>query len=249
MKTMAVAQDLTEVLARRIGSIVDPSVRTAYLRFTLLELPPQEVAELLVVTHALAEARSSRHATLLACLSLALSDPACQALRESVARILDAQHQTDLSRSLRRNDLGDEDDSMRVPDFGLGRPVTLGERKSLARKHDRELIARVLRDPHPHVIRILLHNPSLIESDVMRLCAMRPVSAEALREVFQSARWIVRYPIKLALALNPYTPLDIALQLAPHLHDQDLQRVLEAADLPRELHDACRRRTVASVVH
>ncbi len=245
---MAVARDLTEVLARRIGAILDPSMRTAYLRFTLLELPPRDVAELLAVTHALAEARSARHETLLSCLSLALSDPACQELREAVARVLDAQHQTVLARALRRDGLG-EDDALRVPDFGLGRPVTLGERKSLARRHDRELIARVLRDPHPHVIRILLHNPSLIESDVLRLCAMRPVSAEALREVFQCHRWIVRYPIKLALALNPFTPLDIALQLAPHLHEQDLRRVLEAADLAHELHEACRRRTAVGVFH
>jgi uroporphyrinogen-III decarboxylase len=46
-----------------------------------------------------------------------------------------------------------------------------------------------------------------------------------------------------------YTPLDIALQLAPLMHEQDLKRVLEAGDLPRELHEACRRRTHQGVVH
>jgi hypothetical protein len=246
---MAAAEDLTDVLARRIAAIVDPNMRIAYLRFTVLEIPAQEVAELLIVTHALAEARSPKHETLLSCLSLALSDEACHALRESVARLLDAQHQQALARSLRRDVANEEDDAVRVPDFGFGRQVTLGERKSLARTHDRELIARVLRDPHPHVIRILLHNPSLIEMDVLRLCARRPVASEALREVFQSARWIVRYPIKVALILNPYTPLDIALQLAPLMHEQDLKRVLEASDLPSELHEACRRRTDQGVVH
>ena len=54
-----------------------------------------------------------------------------------------------------------------------GRPLTLGERKSLARTHDRSLIQRVVRDPHPDVIRILLDNPSLTEEDVGRVCAQR----------------------------------------------------------------------------
>ena len=68
----------------------------------------------------------------------------------------------------------DVEDKRRVPDFGRGRPLTLGERKSLARTHDRSLIQRVVRDPHPDVVRILLDNPSLTEEDVVRVCAARP---------------------------------------------------------------------------
>jgi hypothetical protein len=51
----------------------------------------------------------------------------------------------------------------------------------------------------------------------------------------------VRPPVKVALALNPYTPLDIALQIAPLLQDQDRRRILDASDLPHELHEACKR--------
>jgi hypothetical protein len=42
--------------------------------------------------------------------------------------------------------------------------------------------------------------------------------------------------------MNPYAPLDVSLQLLPLLHEQDLKRVLEAADLPPELHAACNER-------
>ncbi|HEX2677048.1 MAG TPA: hypothetical protein VHM19_10420 [Polyangiales bacterium] len=246
---MASAEEQTELLARRISCILDASMRTAYVRHTLLAMDPAEVADLLSVAHAYTEARSSRHSNLLACLSMALADESCAPLRRAVSALLESRHQHVLARSLRREAIDEEDDALRVPDFGLGRPITLGERKSLARKHDRELITRVLRDPHPDVIRILLGNPALVETDVLLLCARRPVANDVLREVFKSARWIVRYPIKLALVLNPYTPVDVALQLAPLIHDQDVRRILEGADLAPELHAACRQRMDPTAIH
>ena len=84
-------------------------------------------------------------------------------------------HGAIFARTLEIPDPNDEDDAQRIPDFGVGRPLTLGERKSLARRPDRDLIARVMRDPNPDVIRILLNNPGLTESDVVRVCARRPV--------------------------------------------------------------------------
>jgi hypothetical protein len=239
---MPSAEEQTELLARRIMGILDAQMRTAYVRHTLLSMGPHEVADLLSIARAYAEARQHRHAALLSCLSLALAHETCRSLRLAVAAVLVERQQPSLARSLRQEGPEEDEDALRVPDFGMGRTVTLGERKSLARRSNRELITRVLRDPHPDVMRILLANPRLTEPDVLRLCARRPVASEVLREVFQSARWIVRYPIKLALTLNPYTPLDIGLQLIPHLHEQDLRRVLEAADLSPELQASCRQR-------
>jgi hypothetical protein len=247
--TVASAEEQTEQLARRITSIVDAHVRTAYLRHVLLAMPAGEVADLLTVARAHAEARNPRHTTLLETLSLALAHDSCVGLRSSVAALLTARDQPSLARSLCQERTAEEHDALRVPDFGMGRPVTLGERKSLARRHDRAWIARVIRDPDPQVMRILLQNPRLIESDVLRLCARRPVASDALRKVFQCPRWIVRYPIKVALALNPYTPLDIALQLVPLLHEQDIKRLLEASDLPDELHAACKQGTDPEHLH
>jgi hypothetical protein len=241
---MGWAEDQTELLARRLQGISDASIRTAYLRHTLLEMPMEHVAELLVVAHAFAEAKSPRHVSLFAALSLALAHASCESLRRSVSGFLLKRDERQLARGLMSERVEEGVDALRVPDFGMGRPVTLGERKSLARRNDREWIARVIRDPHPDVMRILLLNPRLTETDVVRLCARRPVASDVLREVFGSARWIVRYPVKVALALNPYTPLDVALQLAPLLRAQDLRRVLDATDLPEELHAACRRRSI-----
>ena len=69
-----------------------------------------------------------------------------------------------------------------IPDYGRGRPLTLGERKSLARRPDRAMLDRLLHDPHPDVIRRLLRNPRLTEDDVVRLAARRPGRPEVLVE-------------------------------------------------------------------
>jgi hypothetical protein len=170
-------------------------------------------------------------------------------MRDSVADLLESRGQPEVAQMLRVAPGSIPETAQRVPDFGRGRPLTLGERKSLARRNDRNLITRVLNDPHPSVIRILLENPALTENDVVRLCSRRPTVAEIQREVFRNKRWIVRYKVKLALILNPYTALNIALQIAPHLNAQDLRRVVQSRDLSERLRKACDRRREGATTH
>lgn len=114
-----------------------------------------------------------------------------------------------------------------------GRPdITLGERKSLARTRHRELLDRMLRDPEPSVLRILLENPRVTELDVVRLAARRPTTPEAQRTIFRAARFRVRYTVRRSLILNPYTPTDLASQLVGLLDEPDLRRVQADAQLP-----------------
>jgi hypothetical protein len=109
-----------------------------------------------------------------------------------------------------------------------GRPLTLGERKALARSHRREMLLHLLRDPHPDVIEVLLHNPHITEPDVMVLASRRPSTADALAHVAASQRWVPRYNVRLALVKNPYTPLPWAVRLATTLRILDLRHI--AAD-------------------
>ena len=109
-----------------------------------------------------------------------------------------------------------------APRFPGGRDLTLGERKSLARAAPRDTIDRLLRDPEPHVIRLLLRNPRLLERDVIFLASRRPIVPEIAREILDNARWSVRYRIRRALALNPSVPDAMALRLLPQLAAQHL---------------------------
>jgi hypothetical protein len=113
-----------------------------------------------------------------------------------------------------------------------GRPLTLGERKQLARGGTRELIDRLLRDPDPSVIRLLLANPKLREADVIVIGSRRPQNPDVQREIFASRLWIAAYHVKRTLALNPSTPSDLAVRLLGFLQDADLRLVASSTELP-----------------
>ncbi|MCZ7687183.1 MAG: hypothetical protein M5U28_53985 [Sandaracinaceae bacterium] len=244
------ARDKARALAHLVESITDPSVRVRYLRHVALAMDPAELADLVTVAAHGAEARDGAQGALLLALCLALADEEAAELREAIvhAALAGGQHATAALLSPARG-AREADEPLGVPDFGAGRPLALGERKSLARRRDRDLLARVLRDPHPDVIRILLGNPTLTEDDVVRLSAQRPVSPEVLREVFRSPRWIVRYRVRRAIVQNPFAPLDVALQLAVHLNAADARAIVASADLAPPLRDACRRVAGMATLH
>ncbi|MGB5809743.1 MAG: hypothetical protein WBG86_04380 [Polyangiales bacterium] len=156
----------------------------------------------------------------------------------SEARARQLHHLADFL--IRPADQDVEDSARRVPDFGRGRPLTLGERKSLARTHDRNLIQRVVHDPHPDVVRILLDNPALTEDDVVRICAMRPNDPGVLQTVYRHRRWVVRYRPRHAILRNPACPLDTALLLAPLLRPAELKEASIASGLSPALRLLCR---------
>jgi hypothetical protein len=95
---------------------------------------------------------------------------------------------------------------------GRGRTVPLGERKSLARRPDRDTLHRMLLDPHPDVIRRCLSNPRLVEDDVIRLGARRPGRPEVLGEIARS-HWVHRPRVRMTLVMNPATSLEVAVRL------------------------------------
>jgi hypothetical protein len=239
------AGPLAEAWARKLATLRDHSVQVGWVRTEIERLGAARAADVLSVVLARAEQREDRYATLLLRVSLALSTPLGAPLKSSIAAVAAAQGQSSLARFLGRSEQDeesseDEPDAERdVPDFGKGRPLTLGERKSLARTHDRNLLARVLRDPHPNVIRILLDNPAVVEADVVRLCARRPARAQVLSEVFLHPRWVLRYRVRLTLALNPFTPEEITLQLLPHLTPADLREVRSSGRISARVRDAC----------
>ena len=99
----------------------------------------------------------------------------------------------------------------------------IGYRVSLARRAVAGVVERLLFDPDARVVRILLGNPRLTEAEVVRLAASRRATPDALEAIAQDHGWIARYPVKVALANNPVTPMRIVLGLLPYLLRQDLR--------------------------
>ena len=116
-----------------------------------------------------------------------------------------------------------------------GRPLTLGERKSLARTNDREQLLLMLRDPHPAVVAILLDNPHVTESDILKIASRRPSMPESLSRLAAHPKWSVRHAIKRALVMNPSTPLADAIRITTTLRAAELAELAEDPALPEPL--------------
>ena len=115
------------------------------------------------------------------------------------------------------------------------RPLTLGERKALARTHRRDQLLLLVRDPHPAVVAILLDNPHVTEAEIMKIAAARPAVPESLAKVAAHPRWSVRHAIKRALVLNPSTPLADAIRIATTLRAAELAEIAADHSLPDTL--------------
>ncbi len=256
MRAEADAPGLAERWARVVEAAHDPVLAVGYLRAEMAE-DPERVAAALDVVLSLVAVRQTAALGLLVAVGAALAPRdmaerrarlagAASALglgvladilgpREAVQGTSAGGEPADGTGRTGRAGPPTDDDRDRVPDFGRGRPLALGERKSLARGRDRQLLARVIRDPHPDVIRILLENPALTQDDVVRLVARRPVAGDVLREVASSVRWIARGPVRSALLKNPYAPLDIALPLVPLATSTELADLAASPELSTPL--------------
>jgi hypothetical protein len=121
-----------------------------------------------------------------------------------------------------------------------GRALTLGERKSLARGHRRDVLRTVLRDPHAEVIRILLGNPTLTESDVLLIASRRPCESETLAVLASDTRFGTRYTVRRALVKNPYTPAHLAIRLLTSMRRTDLATIAEDRQLAEVVREQAR---------
>ena len=211
---------------RRLLSLPDRGMRSLVLTERLLKLDVQLCLSLLQTLLDRALARDPRAQEVL--LDLTTARPLMQRLGYVRARELYelARHQDRYAlarmllspETLQRRKQGPqlEYENKHMQD------TSLGWRKSLAKSTDRAALDRLLWDRNPVVVRHLLNNPRVTERDVVRISAMRPANPDCLSEVFRHERWLRRYRVKVALALNPDTPLDIALTLLPQLMRAEL---------------------------
>lgn len=239
------AAEAAEALVRTARGLPEAALRAAYMRRVLLDGETVALAAALDVLCARAEQADPGAREALLALVDALQDPACadvvQHLREEAVAVphlaLERIVRSPVATQAARGVPSPEDD--RVPDYGRGRPLTLGERKSLARRPQRETLERLLRDPHPDVIRQLLANPRLTEEDVLSIAARRPCRPDVLTEIARSTRWAHRPRIRVALVLNPDTPLDVVSPITGLLLRHELKLVVTSTTVAAAVRALC----------
>ena len=121
------------------------------------------------------------------------------------------------------------------------RARTLGERRALARTHDRDLLARLAQDPDPMVVKHILQNPRCTEREVLLAGSRRPQRPEVLEEIFRSRRWSANRRVRRALALNPYSPPSLASAALALLTAPDLREIASNLTIAPEVRVQARR--------
>lgn len=224
-------------LRRVLLSLPDITLRVSWLRSHLGELRDAEAADLLSELCEDGERADpdSREALLVVAILLVAADgdsPFVERLRQYA----DERRLLSLSRLLRRSEdalaSGRGRSEPPVPDYGTGRELTVGERRSLARSTQRKVLEKLLRDPHPLVLRQLLGNPRLTEDDVVRLAARRPLASAIVEALADSPRWLRRPRLRLTLLLNPGTPEAVSMPLLAVCTRCELLEVLHGVDTP-----------------
>jgi hypothetical protein len=216
------SQALADLLCRRAVSVTDAQTRVLLFRSLLADVSVEALREVVAVLVERAGMRDTAAQTALLSTQIALLS------RPDVLKVLHHEgSRAEDEEAAEEAPAPPDDDERRVPQYVPGRMLTLGERKSLARRPDRRFIDRITRDPSPAVIELLLNNPRLTEDDVVRMTARRPNSPEVLTLVFANPRWSSRPRVRRSLALNPATPEPLVAAVVPLLNPEDLRAVAE----------------------
>jgi hypothetical protein len=121
------------------------------------------------------------------------------------------------------------------------RDLRLGERIALARLATPPVLSALLLDADAKVVRAALLNPRLRES-ALEVAIGRDLAPRALfEETVASSRWRDVYSVRLALILQPRTPLSLALAQVSALVKRDLRRVLAKDELSPLVHAVAQR--------
>jgi hypothetical protein len=235
-------------LARTVSALASQQLRVHFLCSELSRMDIYAAAETLEALGTLAHEGSERARVALVALTGMLHEPSADGL---VLALRLAARQRGPASPLWRL-LGAEldgppgacepDDQARVPDYGMGRPLALGERKALARKPTRALLDKLLGDPDPTVIQVLLSNPMTTEDDVVRLGARRPLRPEVIEQLLRHPRWNVSKRVRMALVLNPSTPAALGLPLVALLLRSELRTTVNGSETNEQLRAAAAER-------
>ena len=231
-----------DALVRTTLSLADASLRASYLVDVSRTWDVQSLAGAFDVVCGRAEqAEAAAREVLVAIVDALNSDGMAQVvqrLREQAAgeSLLALER---LVRSPLRGLRAGSTDGVGAQVDDRGGTMTLGHRKSLARRADRDTMQRLLTDPHPGVIRHLLRHPRLTEDDVVWLAAKRPGQAEVLAELARSTVWSHRPRVRMALVMNPATPSEVAARIAGLLLRPELDLVARSPGVPASVRAVC----------
>ena len=115
--------------------------------------------------------------------------------------------------------------------------LTAGERTALARAAPRSIIVPLLVSDDPGCVRALLDNPRFCETDAVRLVHDN-ASPRCVLEVLRHRRWGRARTVLAAALRHCALPLPVIMGLMVSAAAGDLEELVRAEDVPREIRSA-----------
>ncbi len=101
----------------------------------------------------------------------------------------------------------------------------IAEKIRLAMLAEKEVRTILMRDSNRMIQLAVISNPKITDSEIAAAACSRQIDDEVLRKIASDREWMKNYPIRLALATNPKTPVAISRKLVPTLNRQDLRNI------------------------
>ncbi len=103
--------------------------------------------------------------------------------------------------------------------------MSVHERIVCALRGTREERAILINSRNRLIQRSVLACPKLSETEIEQFAASRSIATEVIKAIADNKRWLRNYPVIIALALNPKTPVYTAKSILPRLNHRDRVRV------------------------
>jgi hypothetical protein len=107
----------------------------------------------------------------------------------------------------------------RLPQLPLGQKVTL------ARRGPARVAGALLAEGHAQVLAVVLDNPYLAESQILKVLARLKLPVDVIRAITQHRKWSCAYNVRLALIRHPGSTLTSILSYLPELNVSDLREL------------------------
>ena len=101
--------------------------------------------------------------------------------------------------------------------------MTVAEKVLLAFRGNRSTRLILVRERNRLIASAAIRNPRMTDGEAESIAGMRDVSEEVLRIISLRRDWMSKYPIVMALARNPRTPVGVVLPLINRLTLRDLK--------------------------
>jgi hypothetical protein len=110
--------------------------------------------------------------------------------------------------------------------------MSVHERIICALRGSREERAILINSRNRLIQRSVLSCPKLTDTEIEQFASSRSVAQEVIKQIADNRRWLRAYPVIIALALNPKTPVYTAKNILPRLTYRDKVRVSRDRNLP-----------------